>query len=145
MFLEYGLHPLLQRWVIGQCLCTNQRSLASYGIRQDGDTAFLYLLSASHAHLTRQHLQQDQESVLLHSSLPHSSHNSIASQEQRLCHTLPPRLNSGDAGEWHSWFCGPPTTPITCTDIFPCLSAKSPRKEMPVSKTSRPSMWHCLN
>uniref|UniRef100_A0A3Q2YX76 RanBP-type and C3HC4-type zinc finger-containing protein 1 n=1 Tax=Hippocampus comes TaxID=109280 RepID=A0A3Q2YX76_HIPCM len=84
MFLEYGFHPLLQRWVIGQCLCTNQRSLASYGIRQDGDTAFLYLLSASHAHLTRQHLQQDQESILLHSSLPcaallpHSSHNSIS-------------------------------------------------------------------
>ncbi|XP_051909691.1 ranBP-type and C3HC4-type zinc finger-containing protein 1 isoform X2 [Hippocampus zosterae] len=103
MFLEYGFHPLLQRWVIGQCLCTNQRSLASYGIRQDGDTAFLYLLSASHAHLTRQHLQQDQESILLHSSLPsaallpHSSHDSIASQEQRLRHTLPARLNSGNA------------------------------------------------
>uniref|UniRef100_A0A8D3CTE9 RanBP-type and C3HC4-type zinc finger-containing protein 1 n=1 Tax=Scophthalmus maximus TaxID=52904 RepID=A0A8D3CTE9_SCOMX len=65
MFLEYGFHPRVQRWVIGQCLCSNQRSLASYGVRQDGDTAFLYLLSARHAHLTLQVLQQDQESALL--------------------------------------------------------------------------------
>ncbi|XP_061522380.1 ranBP-type and C3HC4-type zinc finger-containing protein 1 [Phycodurus eques] len=104
MFLEYGFHPWVQRWVIGQCLCTNQRSLASYGIRQDGDTAFLYLLSACHAHLTRQLLQQDQESALLHNSFPcasflhHPSHNSIASQEEKLYKTLPARLNCSNAG-----------------------------------------------
>ncbi|XP_057680874.1 ranBP-type and C3HC4-type zinc finger-containing protein 1 isoform X1 [Corythoichthys intestinalis] len=103
MFLEYGFHPLLQRWVIGQCLCTNLRSLASYGVHQDGDTAFLYLLSACHTHLTRQLLQQDQESALLSSSLPsggslpHHSHNATP-REQRLYNTLPTRLNSGDAG-----------------------------------------------
>ncbi|XP_077410688.1 ranBP-type and C3HC4-type zinc finger-containing protein 1 isoform X2 [Vanacampus margaritifer] len=103
MFLEYGFHPWVQRWVIGQCLCTNQRSLASYGVRQDGDTAFLYLLSACHAHLTHQLLQQDQESALLHSSLPCaalrslSDHNSNAFQERRPFLTLPPRLNNGDS------------------------------------------------
>ncbi|XP_055738240.1 ranBP-type and C3HC4-type zinc finger-containing protein 1-like [Salvelinus fontinalis] len=62
IFLEYGFHPRVQRWVIGHCLCAEQRSLASYGVRRDGDTAFLYLLSAR---LTWQLLQQDQESTLL--------------------------------------------------------------------------------
>ncbi|XP_077591972.1 ranBP-type and C3HC4-type zinc finger-containing protein 1 isoform X1 [Stigmatopora nigra] len=98
MFLEYGFHPLQQRWVIGQCLCTSQRSLASYGIHQDGDTAFVYLLSARHTNLTRQLLQQDQESALLSSSLPCPPSFSQNSHEQRLYSTLPPRLNSGDAG-----------------------------------------------
>ncbi|XP_049604617.1 ranBP-type and C3HC4-type zinc finger-containing protein 1 isoform X2 [Syngnathus scovelli] len=99
MFLEYGFHPWLQRWVIGQCLCTNERSLASYGVRQDGDTAFLYLVSACHTKLTRQLLQQDQEIALLHNSLPsaeslpHASHNSAGR-----CKTLPPKLNGSDAG-----------------------------------------------
>ncbi|TWW71114.1 Zinc finger-containing protein 1 [Takifugu flavidus] len=36
VFLEYGFHPRVQRWVIGQCLCADQRSLASYGVHQDG-------------------------------------------------------------------------------------------------------------
>uniref|UniRef100_A0A4W4FGK0 RanBP2-type domain-containing protein n=1 Tax=Electrophorus electricus TaxID=8005 RepID=A0A4W4FGK0_ELEEL len=65
MFGEYGFHPRVQRWVIGQCLCSDQRSLTSYGVCRDGDTAFLYLLSARHAHLSRQQCQQDQESALL--------------------------------------------------------------------------------
>uniref|UniRef100_A0A3Q0QXN3 Heme-oxidized IRP2 ubiquitin transferase 1 homolog n=1 Tax=Amphilophus citrinellus TaxID=61819 RepID=A0A3Q0QXN3_AMPCI len=103
MFLEYGFHPRVQRWVIGQCLCSDQRSLASYGVRQDGDTAFLYLLSARHARLTPQALQQDQESILLLSpssqsfqnpSLPATSANGPASQEWRPYTTLPSRLRS---------------------------------------------------
>uniref|UniRef100_A0AAZ3P8X3 Uncharacterized protein n=1 Tax=Oncorhynchus tshawytscha TaxID=74940 RepID=A0AAZ3P8X3_ONCTS len=53
VFLEYGFHPRVQRWVIGQCLCTEPRSLASYGVQRDGDMAYLYLISARHAHLTR--------------------------------------------------------------------------------------------
>uniref|UniRef100_A0AAR2JTL9 RanBP2-type domain-containing protein n=1 Tax=Pygocentrus nattereri TaxID=42514 RepID=A0AAR2JTL9_PYGNA len=65
MFAEYGFHPRVQRWVIGQCLCSDQRSLGSYGVCRDGDTAFLYLLSARHARLSRQQCQQDQESALL--------------------------------------------------------------------------------
>lgn len=100
MFLEYGFHPRVQRWVIGQSLCASQRSLASYGVRQDGDTAFLYLLSARHARLTPQVLQQDQESALLLGSpslhnppLPSTSTNGTSSQDRRPYTTLPPRLN----------------------------------------------------
>ncbi|XP_077022650.1 sharpin [Tamandua tetradactyla] len=48
VFSEYGFPPAVQRWVIGQCLCMPERSLASYGVRRDGDPAFLYLLSAPH-------------------------------------------------------------------------------------------------
>ncbi|KAK0138831.1 RanBP-type and C3HC4-type zinc finger-containing protein 1 [Merluccius polli] len=65
VFLEYGFHPRVQRWVIGQCLCADQRSLASYGVRHHGDTAFLYLLSSRHAHLSPQLVHRDQESALL--------------------------------------------------------------------------------
>ncbi|KAL6097949.1 uncharacterized protein ACO6RY_13366 [Pungitius sinensis] len=103
MFLEYGFHPRVQRWVIGQCLCTDQRSLASYGVRQDGDTAFLYLLSARHARLTFQVLQRDQESALLLGtpslSLPKpplaaASANGAPSPGQRPYATLPSRLHT---------------------------------------------------
>ncbi|XP_037312119.2 ranBP-type and C3HC4-type zinc finger-containing protein 1 [Pungitius pungitius] len=103
MFLEYGFHPRVQRWVIGQCLCTDQRSLASYGVRQDGDTAFLYLLSARHARLTFQVLQRDQESALLLGtpslSLPRpplaaASANGAPSTGQRPYATLPSRLHT---------------------------------------------------
>lgn len=101
MFLEYGFHPRVQRWVIGQCLCADLRTLASYGVRQDGDTAYLYLLSARHSRLTLQVLQQDQESALLlnpplsfqNSSLPASSTNGPSSQDGRPYATLPPRLH----------------------------------------------------
>lgn len=103
MFLEYGFHPRVQRWVIGQCLCTDQRSLASYGVHQDGDTAFLYLLSARHARLTRQVLQQDQESALLLSPpsltpptppVPATSANGPSSLERRPYTTLPPKVHT---------------------------------------------------
>ncbi|XP_054862846.1 ranBP-type and C3HC4-type zinc finger-containing protein 1 isoform X1 [Amphiprion ocellaris] len=102
MFLEYGFHPRVQRWVIGQCLCTDQRSLASYGVRQDGDTAFLYLLSARHARLTLQALQQDQESALLlnppslfqNPPFTATSTNGPSSQDWRPYTTLPSRLRT---------------------------------------------------
>ncbi|XP_071775598.1 ranBP-type and C3HC4-type zinc finger-containing protein 1 [Centroberyx gerrardi] len=103
MFLEYGFHPRVQRWVIGQCLCADQRSLASYGVHQDGDTAFLYLLSARYARLTHQLLQQDQESALLLNPPPPSlpapplgppSINGPSSQDRRPFTTLPPRLST---------------------------------------------------
>ncbi|KAF7661747.1 hypothetical protein LDENG_00253550 [Lucifuga dentata] len=107
VFLEYGFHPRVQRWVIGQCLCADQRSLASYGIRQDGDTAFLYLLSARRARLTRHLLQQDQESALLLLSppplslpaapLPPTSANGPSSQDWRPYTTLPSRLHSNSS------------------------------------------------
>ncbi|KAK5898438.1 hypothetical protein CgunFtcFv8_015855 [Champsocephalus gunnari] len=115
MFLEYGFHPRVQRWVIGQCLCSDQRSLASYGVRQNDDSAFLFLLSARHARLSLQALQQDQESALLLTppslpllsppSLPPptpplnaTSANGPSSLDRRPYTTLPARLHSSTGG-----------------------------------------------
>uniref|UniRef100_A0A8B9EWG6 RanBP2-type domain-containing protein n=1 Tax=Anser cygnoides TaxID=8845 RepID=A0A8B9EWG6_ANSCY len=61
VFQDYGFHPLVQRWIIGQCLCVDERTVSSYGIRRDGDTAFLYLLSAKRAELTQQRYEEDQQ------------------------------------------------------------------------------------
>ncbi|NIG57957.1 sharpin [Pontoporia blainvillei] len=46
VFSEFGFPPAVQRWIIGRCLCVPEYSLAFYGVRRDGDPAFLYLLSA---------------------------------------------------------------------------------------------------
>ncbi|XP_077127545.1 ranBP-type and C3HC4-type zinc finger-containing protein 1-like isoform X1 [Ranitomeya variabilis] len=54
IFNEYQFLPNIQRWIIGQCLCSDDRTVASYGIRKDGDTAFLYLLGAKQAKLNMQ-------------------------------------------------------------------------------------------
>ncbi|XP_064791367.1 ranBP-type and C3HC4-type zinc finger-containing protein 1-like isoform X3 [Oncorhynchus masou masou] len=96
VFLEYGFHPRVQRWVIGQCLCTEPRSLASYGVQRDGDMAYLYLISARHARLTRQLFQQDQEGALLTPPLPTS--NRSTSQDWRGYSTLPSRLSHNSQG-----------------------------------------------
>uniref|UniRef100_A0A8D0FC01 RanBP-type and C3HC4-type zinc finger-containing protein 1 n=1 Tax=Strix occidentalis caurina TaxID=311401 RepID=A0A8D0FC01_STROC len=68
VFQDYGFHPLVQRWIIGQCLCVDERTVSSYGIRKDGDTAFLYLLSAKMAELTEQRYEEDQAQVMLSST-----------------------------------------------------------------------------
>uniref|UniRef100_A0A3B4B379 Uncharacterized protein n=1 Tax=Periophthalmus magnuspinnatus TaxID=409849 RepID=A0A3B4B379_9GOBI len=91
-FLEYGFHPRVQRWVIGQCLCTDPRSLASYGVQKDGDTAYLYLISARQARITRQLFQQDLESALL--APPPPPGNGPMSQDRRGYSTLPTRLHN---------------------------------------------------
>ncbi|KAM4605328.1 ranBP-type and C3HC4-type zinc finger-containing protein 1 [Polymixia lowei] len=97
VFLEYGFHPRVQRWVIGQCLCTDARSLASYGVQKDGDTAYLYLVSARQARVTRQLFQQDQESALLAPPPPPPS-NGPPSQDWRGYSTLPSRLTHNSQG-----------------------------------------------
>ncbi|XP_029561003.1 ranBP-type and C3HC4-type zinc finger-containing protein 1 isoform X3 [Salmo trutta] len=96
VFLEYGFHPRVQRWVIGQCLCTEPRSLASYGVQRDGDMAYLYLISARHARLTRQLFQQDQEGALL--TPPPPTSNGSTSQDWRGYSTLPSRLSHNSQG-----------------------------------------------
>lgn len=96
VFFEYGFHPRVQRWVIGQCLCTEPRSLASYGVQKDGDTAYLYLISARQARVTRQLFQQDLEGALLAPPIPPG--NGPASQEWRGYNTLPSRLNHSSQG-----------------------------------------------
>lgn len=98
VFLEYGFHPRVQRWVIGQCLCTEPRSLASYGVQKDGDTAYLYLISARQARITRQLFQQDLESALLAPPLPPG--NGPTSQDWRGYSTLPSRLPHNNQGEF---------------------------------------------
>ncbi|KAM6454646.1 sharpin isoform 3-T3 [Liasis olivaceus] len=76
VFQDYGFHPSVQRWIIGQCLCVDDRTVGSYGIRKDGDTAFLYLLSAKRANLSEQRYKEDKDWVVLQpppSSPPSSS------------------------------------------------------------------------
>ncbi|CDQ65401.1 unnamed protein product [Oncorhynchus mykiss] len=81
-------------------VCAEQRSLASYWVRRDGDTAFLYLLSACQARLTWQLLQQDQESTLLtRATPPHGPpSNCPTSQDWRGYSTLPLRLSHSSKG-----------------------------------------------
>ncbi|XP_074023810.1 ranBP-type and C3HC4-type zinc finger-containing protein 1-like [Numenius arquata] len=95
VFQDYGFHPLVQRWIIGQCLCVDERTVSSYGIRGDGDTAFLYLLSAKMAELTQQRYEEDQAQLMLRStsSLPE------AAGDGRRYNTLPnssPKKGWGD-------------------------------------------------
>ncbi|MEQ2222381.1 hypothetical protein ILYODFUR_025669 [Ilyodon furcidens] len=90
VFLEYGFHPRVQRWVIGQCLCSDPRSLASYGVQKDGDTAYLYLISARQARVTRQLFQQDLDNSVMVSPLTPGS--SLTSQVWRGYSTLPSKL-----------------------------------------------------
>ncbi|NXJ86893.1 HOIL1 protein, partial [Trogon melanurus] len=93
VFRDYGFHPLVQRWIIGQCLCVDERTVSSYGILRDGDTAFLYLLSARTVELTEQRYEEDQARLILASiSLP-------AEGEGRRYNTLPntsPKRGWGD-------------------------------------------------
>ncbi|XP_043394851.1 sharpin isoform X1 [Chelonia mydas] len=87
VFQDYGFHPSVQRWIIGQCLCVDDRTIGSYGIRKDGDTAFLYLLSAKRANLSEQRCEEDKALVMLPPapSLPDSS----GTEEKRKYSTLP--------------------------------------------------------
>lgn len=62
---SYGFHPLLQRWVIGKRLAQDHETLYSHNIRHSGDQAFLFILSASSAHLTKHQHKVDQEQQLL--------------------------------------------------------------------------------
>ncbi|XP_074942123.1 sharpin isoform X2 [Phalacrocorax aristotelis] len=85
VFQDYGFHPLVQRWIIGQCLCVDERTVSSYGIHRDGDTAYLYLLSAKMAELTEQRYEEDQAQVMLSST----SSLTDAAGERHKYNTLP--------------------------------------------------------
>ncbi|KAM9827630.1 ranBP-type and C3HC4-type zinc finger-containing protein 1 [Neosynchiropus ocellatus] len=144
MFLEYGFHPLVQRWVIGQCLCANQRSIASYGVRQNGNTAFLYLLSAQHAGLTQHLLQRDKESLLLGPSslsssmtldLPHTSASS-STQNQRPYSTLPSGPSTGGSNGTSVGGSVPKIRDLTNLEMPQLNEALSP-------KTSSSQGWSC--
>lgn len=98
VFADYGFHPRVQRWVIGQSLCSDHRSLASYGVQREGDTAFLYLISARQARLSRGLYQQEQESALLMpTNQPHQeavTNGPALNTASRPYSTLPTRLHN---------------------------------------------------
>ncbi|XP_029448079.1 ranBP-type and C3HC4-type zinc finger-containing protein 1-like isoform X1 [Rhinatrema bivittatum] len=92
VFQEYGFHPSVQRWIIGQCLCVDDRTLSSYGIRKDGDTAFLYLLSAKKANLSQLCYEEDQALAMMHPA-PSVTLDSAGTDEKWKSCTLPSRLS----------------------------------------------------
>ncbi|XP_037667641.1 ranBP-type and C3HC4-type zinc finger-containing protein 1 isoform X3 [Choloepus didactylus] len=65
VFLDYGFPPALQQWVIGQRLARDQETLHSHGVRRDGDSAYLYLLSARNTSLNPQQLQRERQLRML--------------------------------------------------------------------------------
>lgn len=58
---DFGFHPLLQRWVIGKRLAQDHETLYWHGVRQSGEQIFLFIQSASAAHLTKHQHKLDQE------------------------------------------------------------------------------------
>uniref|UniRef100_A0A3Q3G941 SHANK-associated RH domain interacting protein n=1 Tax=Kryptolebias marmoratus TaxID=37003 RepID=A0A3Q3G941_KRYMA len=140
VFLEYGFHPRVQRWVIGQCLCTEPRSLASYGVQKDGDAAYLYLISARQAHITRQLFQQDLESALLATPLPPG--NGSTSQDWRGYSTLPSRLPHNSQGEFSKRLSGFSHTEWACPS---CTFINKPsRPGCEICATARPDTQRCI-
>lgn len=65
MFLDYGFPPALQQWVIGQRLARDQETLHSHGVRRNGDSAYLYLLSACNTSLNPRELQRERQLRML--------------------------------------------------------------------------------
>ncbi|KAM5245710.1 ranBP-type and C3HC4-type zinc finger-containing protein 1 isoform 8-T8 [Ctenodactylus gundi] len=65
VFLDYGFPPILQQWVIGQRLARDQETLHSHGVRRNGDSAYLYLLSACNTSLNPQEVQRDRQLRML--------------------------------------------------------------------------------
>ncbi|XP_062426751.1 sharpin isoform X2 [Rhea pennata] len=97
VFQDYGFHPLVQRWIIGQCLCVDERTVSSYGIRRDGDTAFLYLLLAKTVELTEQRYEEDMAKAMMNFSF--SLSDSASAGENRKYSTLP---NMSPKKAWES-------------------------------------------
>uniref|UniRef100_A0A7N5JYJ4 RANBP2-type and C3HC4-type zinc finger containing 1 n=1 Tax=Ailuropoda melanoleuca TaxID=9646 RepID=A0A7N5JYJ4_AILME len=65
VFLDYGFPPVLQQWVIGQRLARDQETLHSHGVRRNGDSAYLYVLSACNTSLNPQELQRERQLRML--------------------------------------------------------------------------------
>ncbi|XP_078280060.1 ranBP-type and C3HC4-type zinc finger-containing protein 1 [Rhinoraja longicauda] len=92
VFREFGFHPGVQRWIIGQCLAADHRTLSSYGVRRDRDSAFLYLLAAKLAGLSRQQYEEDQAQAIMANGEPLTQflrRESLLHNEKRNCSTLP--------------------------------------------------------
>ncbi|XP_069771235.1 ranBP-type and C3HC4-type zinc finger-containing protein 1 isoform X2 [Narcine bancroftii] len=101
VFRDFGFHPSVQRWIIGQCLGADHRTLGSYGVRRDGDSAFLYLLSAKLANLPRHQYEEEQALAVMLNGEPLTSllrRESLAAGDKRNCSTLPSRLPVSKGG-----------------------------------------------
>lgn len=123
VFSEFGFPPAVQRWVIGRCLCMPERSLASYGVSQDGDPAFLYLLSAP-SEVSGQSLQNPKMNRKLGCLFP---------QSLELPHNLQPSSSSLPSTLQTGWSCP------SCTFIN---ASNRPGCEM--CSTQRPCAWDPL-
>ncbi|XP_064910772.1 sharpin isoform X3 [Columba livia] len=137
VFRDYGFHPLVQRWIIGQCLCVDDRTVSSYGVRRDGDTAYLYLLSASAAQLTEQRYEEDQARVMLSATSPPTDGNG----ERRKYNTLPsvsPKKGQGsEAGRrWDAGDISQHLDSLQLGDLF--STPPAPSLPSPV-----PAGWSC--
>ncbi|KFW03815.1 RanBP-type and C3HC4-type zinc finger-containing protein 1, partial [Fulmarus glacialis] len=134
IFQDYGFHPLVQRWIIGQCLCVDERTVSSYGIRRDGDMAFLYLLSAKMAELTEQRYEEDQARVMLSStSMPTDT-----SGERRKYNTLPNMSPKKGLARLH-----PPCQPSFCISRVSLQAGWSCPKCTFINKPTRPGCEMC--
>ncbi|RXN04352.1 ranBP-type and C3HC4-type zinc finger-containing 1-like protein [Labeo rohita] len=58
---DYGFHPSLQRWVIGRRLAQDKDTLFHYGVKDHDDSAFLFILSAQAANLSREQERKEKE------------------------------------------------------------------------------------
>lgn len=123
VFSEFGFPPAVQRWVIGRCLCMPERSLASYGVSQDGDPAFLYLLSAPRE-VSGQSLQNSKMNRKLRCLFP---------QSLELPHNLQPSSSSLPSPLQTGWSCP------SCTFIN-----ASTRPGCEMCSTQRPCAWDPL-
>ncbi|KAJ0023432.1 hypothetical protein NQD34_003331 [Periophthalmus magnuspinnatus] len=116
---DFGFHPSLQRWVIGKRLAKDPETLFSHGIRQSGDQAFLFILSASAAHLTKHQHKLDQQQQVL---------EGIVETIQAM--QLLPRGSLGDK------------TPPKAAKKGPALPPKPPKAERPLPPIPKEG-WAC--
>ncbi|KTF93210.1 hypothetical protein cypCar_00011230 [Cyprinus carpio] len=58
---DYDFHPALQRWVIGKRLAQDKDTLYHYGVRNHDDSAFLFILTAQAANLSREQERKEKE------------------------------------------------------------------------------------
>lgn len=121
---DFGFHPLLQRWVIGKRLARDRDTLYSHGIRNDGDQAFLFILSAQAAHLTRHQHKLDQE---------HQRLDSIMDSMQSM--QLLPRGLGGGGGE--------KAAPPEAQQTPPPLPPRVPTLTKPVLPPKPQLGWAC--
>ncbi|KAM4587263.1 ranBP-type and C3HC4-type zinc finger-containing protein 1 [Odontesthes bonariensis] len=120
---DFGFHPSLQRWVIGKRLAQDQETLYGHGIHKNEDQAFLFILSAHAAHLTRHQQKLDQEQQRLEGIM----------QSVQLC----PRGLSGGGGDKTA---PPPET----EDTPPPLPPRAPINATKPPVARKPQLgWAC--